>query len=139
MFLFGLSAGLRLNNNSNSEFNSNESSITLVNSLRGSGKSESSQNIAFVQTPPGQRYSGEQSINDQYLREMPTKIRYKTALSGGKKLPDNPGGGSSWNGNNQDNEDEIGKIYVVRRAELTCVYLGVNDFNLILDLKYELN
>ena len=92
VFRFGFSVGLSLNNDSNSEFNLNENSITLVNSLRGSGKSESSQNIAFVQTPPGQRYSGEQSINNQDLREMPTKIRYKTALSGGKKLPENPGG-----------------------------------------------
>ena len=33
--MFGLSVGLSLTNNSNSEFNSNENSIILVNSLRG--------------------------------------------------------------------------------------------------------
>ena len=37
VFLFGLSVGLSLNNHSNSKFNSNENSITLVNSLRGGG------------------------------------------------------------------------------------------------------
>ena len=40
VFLFGFSVGLSLNNNSNSEFNSNDYSITIVNSLRGSKKSE---------------------------------------------------------------------------------------------------
>lgn len=37
VFLFGLLVGLSLNNNSNPEFNSDENSITLVNSLRGGG------------------------------------------------------------------------------------------------------
>jgi len=37
VFLFGLLVGLSLNNNSNPEFNSDENSITLVNSLRGVG------------------------------------------------------------------------------------------------------
>lgn len=60
-----------------------------------------------MQTPPGQRYSGEQSTNSQDLSEMSTIFGYRTALSGGKKLPDNPGGGGSWDANNQDNEDEF--------------------------------
>jgi len=37
VFLFGVLVWLSLNNNSNSEFNSNENSSTLVNSLRGGG------------------------------------------------------------------------------------------------------
>ena len=37
VFMFGLWVGLSLNNNSNPEFNSNENSTTLVNSLRGGG------------------------------------------------------------------------------------------------------
>ena len=37
VFLFGILVGLSLNNSSNSEFNSNENSITLVNSLRAGG------------------------------------------------------------------------------------------------------
>ena len=45
VFLFGLSVGLSLNNNSNSEFNSNESSITLVNSLRGGGSRKYPRNF----------------------------------------------------------------------------------------------
>ena len=45
VFLFGFSVGLSLNNNSNSEFNSNESSITLVNSLRGGGNRKYPRNF----------------------------------------------------------------------------------------------
>ena len=101
VFLFGLSIGLSLNNNSN------ENSITLGNSLRSGRKSDSNQNPAFVQTPPGQRYSGQQSTNSQNLSEMPPRFWYRTALLGGKKLPDNPGGGGSWDGNNQDTDDEF--------------------------------
>lgn len=37
VFLFGLLVGLNLNNSSNPEFNSDENSITLLNSLRGGG------------------------------------------------------------------------------------------------------
>ena len=37
VFLFGLLVGLNLNNSYNPEFNSDESSITLLNSLRGGG------------------------------------------------------------------------------------------------------
>ena len=37
----------------------------------------------------GQRYSREQSTNIPDLSEMQPRIGYKTALSGGKKLPDN--------------------------------------------------
>ena len=109
VFLFGILVGLSLNNNSNSEFNSNYNSITLVNSLRGGGKSDSTQNPAFVTTSPApdQRQSGEQSTNSQDLREIPPRFGYRTVLSGGKKLPDNPGGGGSWDSNNQDNEDEF--------------------------------
>ena len=90
VFLFGLSVGLSLNNNSNSEFNSNENSIILVNSLRGGGN-DSNQKPAFMKTPPGQRYSAEQSTNSQDRSEMPPRFGYKTSLSDGKKLPDNPG------------------------------------------------
>ena len=122
VFLFGLSVGLSLNNHSNSEFNSNENSITLVNSLRGGGKSDSNKNQAFVQTPPGQRYSGEQSTNSQDLSEMPTIFGYRTALSGGKKLPDNPGGGGSGDANNQDNEDEFAWKNVQKDPEVWSKY-----------------
>ena len=37
---------------------------------------------------------------------MPPRFGYRTALSGGKKLPDNPGGGSLWDANNQDKADD---------------------------------
>ena len=37
VFLFGLLVGFNLNNSSNPEFNSDENSITLLNSLRGGG------------------------------------------------------------------------------------------------------
>jgi hypothetical protein len=37
VFLFGFLVGLNRNNSSNPEFNSDESSITLLNSLRGGG------------------------------------------------------------------------------------------------------
>ena len=45
VFLFGILVGLSLNNNSNSEFNSNENSITLVNSLRGGGNRKYPKNF----------------------------------------------------------------------------------------------
>ena len=128
IFLFGLLVGLSLNNNSNSEFNSNENSITLVNSLRAGGKSDSNQNTAFVQTPPApdERYSGEQSTkqptNGQDLREMPPRFGYRTALLGGKKLPDNPGGGGSWDANNQDNENEFAWKNVQKDPEVWSNY-----------------
>jgi len=122
--LLGVLVGLSLNNNSNSEFNSNENSITLVNSLRGGGKSDTNQNTAFMQTPPApyQRYSGEQSTNSQDLREMPPRFGYRTALSGGKKLPDNPGGGGSWDANNPDNEDEFAWKSVQKDPEVWFNY-----------------
>ena len=62
-----------------------------------------------MQTPPApdQIYSREQSTNSQDLREMPPTFGYITELSGGKKLPDNPGGGGSWDANNSENEDEF--------------------------------
>ena len=120
VFLFGLSVGLSLNNNSNSEFNSNENSITLVNSLRGGGKSDSNQNLAFVQTPPGQRDSSEQSTNSQDLSEIPPRFGYRTALSGGT---DNPGGDDgSWDANNQDNEDEFAWKNVQKDPEVWSKY-----------------
>lgn len=45
IFLFGGLIGFRLNNNSNSEFNSNDNSITLVNSLRGGGNRKYPKNF----------------------------------------------------------------------------------------------
>ena len=45
VFLFSILVGLSLNNNSNSEFNSNENSITLVNSLRGGGNRKYPKNF----------------------------------------------------------------------------------------------
>jgi hypothetical protein len=45
VFLFGVLVGLSLNNNSNSEFNSNDNSITLVNSLRGGGNRKYPRNF----------------------------------------------------------------------------------------------
>ena len=45
VFLFGILVGLSLNNNSNSEFNSNYNSITLVNSLRGGGNRKYPKNF----------------------------------------------------------------------------------------------
>jgi len=125
VFLFGLLVGLNLNNSYNTEFNSDESSITLLNSLRGGEKSDSNQfsNIkpAFVQTPPGQRSSGEESINSQDLIEISPRFRYRTALPGGKKLPDNPGGGS-WGASNQDNEDEFAWKNVQKNPEVWSNY-----------------
>lgn len=105
VFLFGLSIGLNLNNNSNPEFNSDKNSITLVNSLHGGKKSDSNLNPAFVQTPPGQRSSVEQLTN---IQDLTPKFGYRTSLSGGKKLPDNSGSGDSWDENNQYNENEFG-------------------------------
>lgn len=75
-----------------------------------------------MQTPPGQRYSGEQSTNSQDLSEMSTIFGYRTALSGGKKLPDNPGGGGSWDANNQDNEDEFAWKNVQKDPEVWSKY-----------------
>ena len=126
VFLFGLLVGLNLNNSSNPEFNLDESSITFLNSLRGGGeKSDSNQfsNLkpAFVQTPPSQRSSGEQSINSQDLIEMSPRFGYRTALLGGKKLPDNPGG-NSWDANNQDNEDEFAWKNVQKNPEVWSNY-----------------
>jgi hypothetical protein len=106
VFLFGLLVGLSLNHNSNPEFNSDDNSISVVNSLRGGGNSNTSQssnsNAAFVPPTPEQGSrgsSGEKSLNSQDLRpvdhEIPQRFGYRTALSGGKKLPDNPGGGDS--------------------------------------------
>jgi hypothetical protein len=56
VFLFGFLVGLSLNHNSNPEFNSDENSISVVNSLRGGGDSDSSQssnsNAAFMRPTP---------------------------------------------------------------------------------------
>jgi putative component of toxin-antitoxin plasmid stabilization module len=79
----------------------------------------------FVQTPPSQRSSGgsgEQSINSQDLSKIPPRFGYRTALSGGKKLPDNPGGGGSWDANNQDNEDEFAWKNVQKDPEVWSKY-----------------
>jgi hypothetical protein len=111
--------------------------ITLVNSLRGGGNRkyprnfDSNQKPAFVQTPLGQRSSGEPIIlpsqepiilPSQDLSEMPLRFGYKTALSGGKKLPDNPGGGGSWDANNQDNEDKFAWKNVQKDPEVWSKY-----------------
>jgi hypothetical protein len=121
VFLSGLLVGLSLYYNSNPEFNSDDNSISVVNSLRGGRNSDSSQssnsNSAFVPrlSEQGSRgSSGEQSLNSQDLRpldhEIPQRFGYRTALSGGKKLPDNPGGGDSWGANSQDNEFAWGNV-----------------------------
>jgi hypothetical protein len=128
VFLFGLLVGLSLNHDSNTEFNSDENSISVVNSLRGGGNSDSSQssnsNAAFVRPTPGS--SGEQSFNSQDLRqvdqEIPQRFGYRTALSGSKKLPDNPGGGDSWGANNQDNEFAWGNVQ--NDSEMWSKYQG---------------
>jgi hypothetical protein len=133
VFLFGLLVGLSLNHNSNPEFNSDENSISVVNSLRGGGDSDSSQssnsNAAFMRPTPEQgsrRSSGEQSFNSQDLRqvdhEIPQRFGYRTALLGGKKLSDNPGGGDSWGANNQDNEFAWGNVQ--NNPEMWSKYQG---------------
>ena len=117
VFLVGLLVGLSLNHN----FNSDENSISVVNSLRGGGNSDSSQSVnsnpAFVRTPPGQGSKGSSGYNSQDLRpvdqEIPQRFGYRTALPGGKKLPDNPGGGGDYDSlgaNNQDNEFDWGNF-----------------------------
>ena len=54
---------------------------------------------------------------------MQPRFGYRTALSGGKKLPDNPGGGGdSWNANNQDNEDEFAQKNVQNDPEMWSRY-----------------
>lgn len=127
VFLFGLLVGFNLNNSSNPEVNSDENSITLFKSLRGGGnrKSDSSQfsnlNSAFVQTPPGQRSNREQSINSQDLSEISPRFGYRTTLPGGKKLPDNPSGGS-WDENNQYNQDEFAWKNVQKNPEVWSNY-----------------
>lgn len=45
VFLFGLLAGFSLNNNSNFEFNLNDNSITIGNSLRGGGNRKYPRNF----------------------------------------------------------------------------------------------
>ena len=45
VFMFGVLVGIILNHTSNSEFNSNENSITLVNSLRGGGNRKYPRNF----------------------------------------------------------------------------------------------
>jgi hypothetical protein len=112
VFLFGLLVGLSLNHNSD------DNSISVVTSLGRGGNSDSSQssnsNPAFMPPMPNRGSSGEQSLNSQDPRpidhEIPQIFGYRTALSGGKKLPDNPGGGDSWGANNQDNEFAWGNV-----------------------------
>ncbi len=86
----------------------------VIEQVRGGGNYDSNSNAGFARLPPGQKSSGEQSFNSQDLKpvddKIPTRVGYRTALSGGKKLPDNPGGGGSWGVNNQDNEFAWGKI-----------------------------
>ena len=54
---------------------------------------------------------------------MPPRFGYKTALSGGKKLPDNPGGGGgSQDANNHDNEDEFAWKNVQKDPEVWSKY-----------------
>jgi hypothetical protein len=97
VFLFGLLVGLSLNHNSD------DNSISVVTSLGRGGNSDSSQSsnskAAFMQPTTDTGSSGEQSLNSQDLRpvdhEIPQRFGYRTALSGGKKLSDNPGGGDS--------------------------------------------
>ena len=122
VFLFGFLVRLSLNHNSNPEFNSDDNSISVVNSFCGGGNYDSSQssnsNAGFVPQMLEQKSrgsSGEQSVNSQDLRsvdhEIPQRFGYRTALSGGKKLPDNSGGGGdSWGANNQDNEFAWGNV-----------------------------
>jgi len=58
-----------------------------------------------MQTSTSQIYSGGQSTNSQVTPSQDVKeitTGYRTAISSGKKLPDNPGGGDSWDGNEQD-------------------------------------
>jgi hypothetical protein len=80
------------------------------------GNSDSNSNAAFRSTLPGQRSSGEQLSKSQDLKplpvvdELPPRVGYRTALSGGKRLPNNPGGGGSWDENNQDDEFAWGKV-----------------------------
>lgn len=119
VFLFGFLLGTIINLNLNSEFNLDESSISVVKSLRAGGSFDnnlsSNQNPAFVLQQPGQGSrgsSGERSSNSKDIRpvdpKLPSRFGYRTALSSNKKLPNNPGGsGSSGNPgstNNQDNE-----------------------------------
>ena len=112
VFLFVLLVGLSLNHNLNTEFNSDDNSISVITSLGRGGNSDSSQssnsNPAFMPPMPDIGSSGKQSLNSQNPRpighKIPQRFGYRTALSGGKKLPDNPGGGDSWGANNQDNE-----------------------------------
>jgi len=119
VFLFGFLLGTIIRPNLNPEFNLDESSISVVKSLRAGDSSDSNlssnQNPAFVPQDPGQGSrgsSGERSINSKDFRpidpKIPSRFGYRTALSGNNKLPDNPSGsGSSSNPgstNNQDNE-----------------------------------
>jgi hypothetical protein len=116
VFLFELLVGLSLNNNLNTEFNSEENLVSVVKSFRAGGNSDSSQssnsNPAFMPPMPDRGSSREQSLRSQDPKpinkpidpEIPQRFGYRTALSGDKKLPDNPGGGDSWGANNQDNE-----------------------------------
>jgi hypothetical protein len=58
VFLFGFLVGLSLNHNSNPEFNSDDNSISVVNSFCGGGNYDSSQssnsNAGFVPPTPEQ-------------------------------------------------------------------------------------
>ncbi len=119
VFLFGLLVGLSLNHNLNTEFNSDDNSISVITSLGRGGNSDSSQssnsNPAFMPPMPDRGSSREQSLKSQDPRpidhERPQIFGYRTALSGGKKLPDNSGGGGdSWGANNQDNEFAWGNV-----------------------------
>jgi hypothetical protein len=118
VLLFGLLVGLSLNHNLNTEFNSEENLISVITSLGRGGNSDSSQssnsNSVFMPPMPDRRSTKEQSLKSQDPRpidnKIPQRFGYRTALSGGKKLPDNPGGGDSWGANNQDNEFSWGNV-----------------------------
>jgi hypothetical protein len=112
VFLFEFLIGLSMN------YNSNDNSISVVTSLGRVGNFDSSKSSnsdpAFMPPMPDRGSSGEQSLNSQDPRpidhEIPQRFGYRTALSGGKKLLDNPGGGDSWGANNQDNEFAWGNV-----------------------------
>ena len=109
VFIFGFLLGI-IASNLNGEVNLNESSISVVKSLRAGGNQPKDQNPAFVLQQPGQssvRSSEESSTSSQDLRPIDPapKFGYRTAISGSKKLPDNPGGSDdSGLSDNQDNE-----------------------------------
>jgi hypothetical protein len=89
--------------------------IEQVHGRGGGGNSESNSNAAFRATPPvsgssEKELSKSQNLKPKLINEPTPRVGSKIALSGGKKLPDNPSGGGSWGLDNQDNELAWGKI-----------------------------